>query len=165
MIYTNKRARKDLINELKRWSIKLKNNCCLDRFGLYRPLPTLLSVDVGTKSKNCFAITQTFHPFPRLSDMSTTAAGATPVSVTNEREIQPMQLSLEQLNSLKTQHENELQELARQLEALVGARNRFGISKSTLLDMGSYSDNQKLLVPLNSSLYAPGKIVDSKKVG
>ncbi len=97
--------------------------------------------------------------------MSTTAAGATPVSVTNEREIQPMQLSLEQLNSLKTQHENELQELARQLEALVGARNRFGISKSTLLDMGSYSDNQKLLVPLNSSLYAPGKIVDSKKVG
>eukprot|EP01040_Poterioochromonas_malhamensis_P010194 gene10194-11085_t len=96
--------------------------------------------------------------------MSTTAAGATPVSVTNEREIQPMQLSLEQLNSLKTQHENELQELARQLEALVGARNRFGISKSTLLDMGSYSDNQKLLVPLNSSLYAPGKIVDSKKV-
>ena len=32
------------------------------------------------------------------------------VSVTNEREIQPMQLSLEQLSSLKTQHENEIQE-------------------------------------------------------
>ncbi len=133
-----------------------------------RPLLAITDVTIGGcryKIKNCFAITQTFHPSPRLSDMSTTAAGATPVSVTNEREIQPMQLSLEQLNSLKTQHENELQELARQLEALVGARNRFGISKSTLLDMGSYSDNQKLLVPLNSSLYAPGKIVDSKKVG
>jgi hypothetical protein len=89
---------------------------------------------------------------------------APPVSVTNEREIQPMQLSLEQLNSLKTQHENEIQELQRQLEQLVGAKNRFSMAKSTLLDMSSYSEDHKILVPLNSSLYVPGKIIDPKKV-
>ena len=33
------------------------------------------------------------------------------ISVSNEREIQPYQLSLEQLNSLKTQHEEEINEL------------------------------------------------------
>jgi prefoldin alpha subunit len=98
--------------------------------------------------------------------MSSTNApvSANPVSVSNEREIQPMQLSLEQLNSLKTQHENELQELQRQLEALVNAKNRFGLAKSTLLDIGSYSEDHKILVPLNSSLYVPGKILEPNKV-
>ena len=96
--------------------------------------------------------------------MSTASSAVNPVSVTNEREIQPMQLSLEQLNSLKTQHENELQELQRQLEALLNARNRFNMSKSTLADIGSYTNGQKMLVPLNSSLYAPGRIVDANKV-
>jgi hypothetical protein len=89
---------------------------------------------------------------------------APPVSVTNEREIHPAQLSLEQLNSLKGQHENEIQELQRQLEQLVGAKNRFTTAKLTLLDMSSYSEDHKILVPLNSSLYVPGKIIDPKKV-
>ena len=86
------------------------------------------------------------------------------VNVSNEREIQPMQLSLEQLNALKQQHEEEIQELSRQLESLINGRNRFALSKSTLQDISSYPENQKLLIPLNSSLYVPGKIIDPKKV-
>ncbi len=37
------------------------------------------------------------------------------LSVENEREIQPMQLSLEQLNQLKQQHEDEIAELNKQV--------------------------------------------------
>lgn len=86
------------------------------------------------------------------------------VLTTNEREIQPMQLSIEQLNALKTQHEEELQELQKQLESLHGARTRFSTSRSTLLDMGKVENDQRLLVPLSSSLYVPGHVADSGKV-
>jgi hypothetical protein len=43
---------------------------------------------------------------------------AAPLSVSNEREIQPMDLSIEQLNNLKQQHEEEIKELQKQLEQL-----------------------------------------------
>lgn len=46
------------------------------------------------------------------------------ISVTNEREIQPFQLSIEQLSALKTQHEEELQELQKQMESLYDANSR-----------------------------------------
>jgi predicted RNase H-like nuclease (RuvC/YqgF family) len=48
------------------------------------------------------------------------ASSVSPVSVNNEREIQPMDLSIEQLNNLKQQHEEEIRELQRQLEQLSG---------------------------------------------
>jgi prefoldin alpha subunit len=86
------------------------------------------------------------------------------VSVTNEREIQPMQLSLEQLNALKTQHEEEIQELQKQMESLHSAKARFATSRATLLDMGKIQNDQKLLVPLSSSLYVPGVVADAGKV-
>jgi prefoldin alpha subunit len=95
---------------------------------------------------------------------NTTAAGNTAAVATVDREINPMQLSLEQLNGLKSQHEEDLQELQRQLESLVGARNRFNIAKSTITDIATYPENQKLLVPLNSSLYVPGKVTNPNKV-
>lgn len=82
----------------------------------------------------------------------------------NEREIQPMQLSLEQLNGLKQQHEEEIQELTKQIESLATAKSRFLTAKATLLDLGSTPENRKMLVPLNSSLYVPGKIVNPDKV-
>lgn len=47
-------------------------------------------------------------------------SAVSPVSVNNEREIQPMDLSIEQLNNLKQQHEEEIRELQRQLEQLSG---------------------------------------------
>jgi prefoldin alpha subunit len=86
------------------------------------------------------------------------------MTVSNEREIQPMQLSLEQLNTLKQQHEEELQELQRQLEALNGAKTRFLSSRNTLDDISTSSSGDTLLVPLNSSLYVPGKIIEPEKV-
>ena len=85
------------------------------------------------------------------------------VSVVNEREIQPMQLSLEQLSQLKTQHEDELQELQRQLDSLSTARARFLNARNTLSDMKVADDGNVILVPLNSSLYVPGKISDPTK--
>uniref|UniRef100_A0A7S3HCV2 Prefoldin subunit 5 n=1 Tax=Spumella elongata TaxID=89044 RepID=A0A7S3HCV2_9STRA len=86
------------------------------------------------------------------------------VSITNEREIQPMQLSLEQLSSLKTQHENEIQELSRQMEALYGAKNRYNNAKVVLGDINTCPSGNQLMIPLNSSLYVPGKIVNPDKV-
>ena len=85
-------------------------------------------------------------------------------SISNEREIQPMQLSLEQLSSLKQQQEEELQELQRQLETLVGARNRFLNSRNVLDEISGSAPGSSLLVPLNSSLYVPGTIVNSQSV-
>jgi prefoldin alpha subunit len=86
------------------------------------------------------------------------------ISVTNEREIQPMQLSLEQLNGLKTQHENEIQELQKQMEALYGAKNRYINAKAVLGDINTCAEGNSLMIPLNSSLYVPGKIVNPNKV-
>jgi prefoldin alpha subunit len=86
------------------------------------------------------------------------------MTVSNEREIQPMQLSLEQLSGLKTQHENEIQELSRQMESLYGAKNRYNTAKSVLADMSTCPEGNTLMVPLNSSLYVPGKIADPTKV-
>lgn len=43
-----------------------------------------------------------------------------PVSISNEREIQPMDLPIEQLNNLKVQHEEEIRELQKQMESLAG---------------------------------------------
>lgn len=52
--------------------------------------------------------------------MSTQASIVNPVSVSNEREIQPMDLPIEQLNNLKAQHEEEIRELQKQMESLAG---------------------------------------------
>ena len=85
--------------------------------------------------------------------------------VSNEREIQPMQLSLEQLNMLKTQHEEEIQEMQRQLESLYSAKTRFNTAKATVQDISETSAGHKILIPLSSSLYVPGTICKSNKVG
>lgn len=79
-------------------------------------------------------------------------------------EIQPFQLSLEQLNQLKSQHEEEINDLNKQLETLVGARNRFLSTRATLDDISSSSEGSDLLVPLTSSLYVPGKILNPNNV-
>jgi hypothetical protein len=54
------------------------------------------------------------HKFITMS--ASTVAATNP----NDREVNPMHLSLEQLNNLKLQNEEELQELQRQLETLHG---------------------------------------------
>ena len=85
------------------------------------------------------------------------------VTTTNEREIDIMSLDLQQLSALKTQFENELNEIGRQLEALHGARNRFLSSKVAVEQVQGYDDNSQVMIPLANSLYVPGTIVDSNK--
>ena len=89
-----------------------------------------------------------------------TSVAATP----SEQGINPFQLSLEQLQTLRTQHEEELSELQKQLEQLHNAKNRFLNARSTLTDISASAANDMVLVPLNTSLYVPGKIVDPEKV-
>ena len=84
--------------------------------------------------------------------------------VSNEREIQPMQLSLDQLSYFKTQHEEEIIELSKQLEALVGAKNRYLNAKATITEVQAAPEGNPMLVPLTSSLYVPGTIFDKDKL-
>ena len=77
----------------------------------------------------------------------------------------PLDLSLEQLNAFRTQMEEELKEMGRQLEALSGAKSRFISARNSLDDMNNNTKtDQPLLVPLSSSLYVPGKIDNPNKV-
>jgi len=89
---------------------------------------------------------------------------AAPYTISNEREIQPMQLSIQQLSQLKTQHEEEISDLNKQLETLIGAKNRFLNARSTLAEISTSSIGNRLLIPLNSSLYVPGTIINPDKV-
>jgi prefoldin alpha subunit len=85
-------------------------------------------------------------------------------SENNEREVNVGQLPIEQLNGLKTQHENEIRDLQGQLETLHGAKNRFIGARVTIDEMKTVPDETRLLVPLNGSLYAPGVIASSDKL-
>ena len=74
-------------------------------------------------------------------------------------------MSVEQLQSIRGQLEDEVQDLRRQLQALYGVKNRL-FSAKTAVDqlVRPESDGKELLIPLTSSLYVPGKIVDPNKV-
>ena len=85
-------------------------------------------------------------------------------STVNDREVNIGSLPLEQLNGLKTQHENEIRDLQGQLETLHGAKNRFTIARRCIDEMKATEAGTELLVPLNGSLYVPGSIADSEKV-
>ena len=82
----------------------------------------------------------------------------------NQREINIGQLSIEQLNGLKQQHEEELRGLQQQLETLHGAKNRFINARSTLDEIKTSNEGAPLLIPLNGSLYVPGKVATPDKV-
>jgi prefoldin alpha subunit len=88
---------------------------------------------------------------------------ATAISVRNEREIEPMSLSLEQLSNLKQQWEAEINEMRGQLEQLMGARNRFLSAKVTLEEFSKFPSDNEMFIPLNTSLYVHGNIVNPDK--
>lgn len=81
-----------------------------------------------------------------------------------DRGVNPMDLSLEQLSSLRAQNEEELVELSRQMEALHGARGRYGSARGALDQLQAAPEDGRLLVPLNSSLYVPGRTLQPSKV-
>ena len=69
-----------------------------------------------------------------------------------ENQVNPWDLSLEQLSSLKKQHEDEIAELQSQLQSLNSAKGRFNNSKTCIDDISKSKVGDSLLVPLNSSL-------------
>lgn len=85
------------------------------------------------------------------------------MTIENERQIDVMSLDLQQLNALKTQFENELNEIGRQLESLHSAKNRFLSSKVAIEQVQGYGNDNKVMIPLANSLYVPGTVVDSDK--
>ena len=82
----------------------------------------------------------------------------------NDREVNIGQLPLDQLNGLKTQHENEIRDLQGQLETLHGAKNRFITARRCVDEMKTTPVGTEILVPLNGSLYVPGTISSDDKV-
>ena len=52
----------------------------------------------------------------------------------------------------------------RQLEALYGAKSRFNSARGTVDELGATPEGGNILVPLNQSLYVPGKVIDPSKV-
>eukprot|EP00299_Pterocystis_sp_00344_P018682 c9321_g1_i1.p1 GENE.c9321_g1_i1~~c9321_g1_i1.p1 ORF type:complete len:148 (+),score=31.93 c9321_g1_i1:838-1281(+) len=79
-------------------------------------------------------------------------------------EVDPKMLSLEQLNMVKEQLQEEVQVLQRSLDQLQMASNRFDASKDAIARISKEEAGSELLVPLTSSLYVPGKIVDPSHV-
>lgn len=73
-------------------------------------------------------------------------------------------LSLDQLRNMKDSYDSDIAALGRAYESIRQARNRFGDSKSYLDTFKGYKPEQKMLIPLSSSLYVSGSLVDSTKV-
>jgi prefoldin alpha subunit len=79
-------------------------------------------------------------------------------------QINLMDLSLEQLNSLKSQLEQELQQLTTSFGGLREAQVRFKESKDSLETLNDSNLDKQILVPLTASMFVPGKISNVKEV-
>eukprot|EP00904_Undaria_pinnatifida_P007906 jgi/Undpi1/4245/HiC_scaffold_16.g07611.m1 len=73
-------------------------------------------------------------------------------------------LSLEQLNQMKTQHEEEVQTLTGNFTKLRDAQARFTESISAVESLGGKVEGKEILVPLTQSLYVPGTVVEANKM-
>mmetsp|Transcript_38739 Transcript_38739/g.124181 ORF Transcript_38739/g.124181 Transcript_38739/m.124181 type:complete len:159 (-) Transcript_38739:56-532(-) len=73
------------------------------------------------------------------------------------------QLSLEQLNSLKQEHESTIQDLSSKHEAMRASELRLKESRKALEALKD-AEGQRMLVPLTQSLYVPGEVKDSDQV-
>ncbi|GAB9468875.1 Prefoldin, alpha subunit [Globisporangium polare] len=80
------------------------------------------------------------------------------------REVNLVDLSLEQLNNLKTQLETELQQLTASFGGLREAQARFNESKEALQNLNESNLDKQILVPLTASMFVPGKLSDVKEV-
>lgn len=69
-------------------------------------------------------------------------------------------LSLDQLNQLKSQHEQELNQLRERHSSLKQAEGRFRQSKDALAAISKDDEGKSMLVPLTQSLYVPGRLCD-----
>ncbi|KAF1327705.1 Prefoldin, alpha subunit, partial [Globisporangium splendens] len=80
------------------------------------------------------------------------------------REVNLVDLSLEQLSNLKTQLETELQQLTASFGGLREAQARFNESKEALSSLNDKNADKQILVPLTSSMFVPGTLSNVKEV-
>lgn len=73
-------------------------------------------------------------------------------------------LSLEQLNSLKQEHESTIQDLSGKLEAMRTSEARLRESRKALNVLHEEPEGQPMLVPLTQSLYVPGEVIDADEI-
>jgi len=73
-------------------------------------------------------------------------------------------LSLEQLNMLKQQVEEEVQILSSSLQQLRVAASRYAESKECLKSINKSNEGKKVLIPLTSSLFVPATLGDVSSV-
>uniref|UniRef100_H3G733 Prefoldin, alpha subunit n=2 Tax=Phytophthora ramorum TaxID=164328 RepID=H3G733_PHYRM len=82
----------------------------------------------------------------------------------DQNEVNLVDLSLEQLNSLKGQLEKELQQLTTSFGGLREAQSRFTESKEALKAMAAADLDKEVLVPLTASMFVPGKLSNKTEV-
>jgi prefoldin alpha subunit len=73
-------------------------------------------------------------------------------------------LSVQQLDSLKTQLSQEIQVLQDSLSRLKMVQQSFVTTENTIESLKKYNNNETILVPLTSSLYVPGKLLTNERV-
>ncbi|CAK4078102.1 unnamed protein product [Aphanomyces euteiches] len=81
-----------------------------------------------------------------------------------QNEVSLMDLSMEQLNNLKAQFEQELQQLSASFQGLREAQTRFAESKGALTALNPSNLGKRVLVPLTSSMFVPGKLTNVETV-
>lgn len=72
-------------------------------------------------------------------------------------------LSIEQLQQLKRQIDQEIESLTHAIASLRGARERFYFSKAYLESLKKYEPGQETFVPMSSSLYVRGELTNNTK--
>ncbi|TYZ59822.1 hypothetical protein PybrP1_004392 [[Pythium] brassicae (nom. inval.)] len=80
------------------------------------------------------------------------------------REVNLVDLSLEQLNNLKGQLETELQQLTASFGGLREAQARFAESKEALGSLNDGNAAKPVLVPLTASMFVPGTLANVREV-
>ena len=81
-----------------------------------------------------------------------------------DQQISLQSLSLEQLNGLKSQLENELRQYSSSFGGLKQAQARFKESKLAIENLTPESEGKNILIPLTSSMYVPGKLKNVSNV-
>ncbi|GAB5034717.1 Hypothetical protein NocV09_02100230 [Nannochloropsis oceanica] len=85
-------------------------------------------------------------------------------SVVGEREIDLSKLSIEQLNQLKTQLSEELEEITQHYASLRNAQSRLNSCRTTVSELAPTPEGTEILVPLTQSLYVPGNTSEADKL-
>lgn len=84
--------------------------------------------------------------------------------MTQPNPIDITKLSLEQLDHLKQQHEEEIQILTDFIQQLRVAGNKYEEGEESLKQFTPERNGETILIPLTSSMYVPGKIGDADHV-